>query len=542
MRIMVGVLLGSVLSLGASAQQAHPRDGEIRDGDTVGWWHTTEALSGDSMEGRDVGGAMYQKAAEYVAKRFEAAGLKPAGEGGGYFQSVPMYELAVDASGTSFTVQGPKGQVGLEFLAEITIAPIEGLPPQLEGPLTFRGYCGSDAMNDVAGKFVVCFGTQRKGLPGATERAALAREGRALGVINVDDPYFTIEPPRWPAAYARAVATGVRPEPSKQKAMPVMRLSAEGFKKLLAGSGKDSAAVLKVGGAQQPLASFEIPGKLEISVHMSRREYSSANVLAVLPGSDAKLGAEYVAVSAHLDGYGFGEAVKGDKLYNGTLDDAAYVALLIQMADDMHGGAPPKDGAPAPQGPPGLMLPVPKRSILFCVFTGEEKGLLGSNWYAAHPTVPMAQTVADVNLDQLRPLFPLKILTAEAVNDTTLGATAKQVGGKMGIEIREDHETERGLLRRADQYPFLHAGVPSISFIFGYDPGTEAEKKYREWYDVRYHRPQDDLMQPMDFDAAAKFDLFFYRLVETIADAPVRPSFLAGSTFLKDLKPAGHRQ
>ena len=136
-----------------------------------------------------------------------------------------------------------------------------------------------------------------------------------------------------------------------------------------------------------------------------------------------------------------------------------------------------------------------------------------------------------MNLDQLRPLFPLNILTAEAVSDSTLGATASAVAKPMGIAIRPDMEPERNLLRRADQYPFLASGVPAISFIFGYDPGTDAEKRYREWYQVRYHRPQDDLTQPMDFTAAAKFNVFFYRLVETIGDAPARPAFLPESPF-----------
>jgi Zn-dependent M28 family amino/carboxypeptidase len=179
----------------------------------------------------------------------------------------------------------------------------------------------------------------------------------------------------------------------------------------------------------------------------------------------------------------------------------------------------------------GITLEAPRRSILFAAFTGEEKGLLGSSWFVQHPTVPKEKLVADVNLDQLRPLFPLKIMTAEAVNDTTLGATARDVGSKMGIDIREDKEPERGLLRRADQYPFLKIGVPAISFIFGYDAGTDAERRYREWYQVRYHRPQDDLTQPVDFDAAAKFDVFFYRLIETIANAAAKPEILSDSQF-----------
>ena len=277
---------------------------------------------------------------------------------------------------------------------------------------------------------------------------------------------------------------------------------------------------------------------------MASKDISSPNVLAVLPGTDAMLAGQYVVVAAHLDGYGFGTPVHGDNLYNGTLDDAAYVALLIQMADDLKAGAVGHHGLTAVSYvrggqidagseivDKGITLVPPKRSILFCAFTGEEKGLLGSSWFVKHPTVPVEELAADINLDQLRPLFPLKILTAEAVNDTTLGPLAREVGKGMGIEIREDREPERGLLRRADQYPFLRIHVPAISFIFGYDPGTDAETRYRQWYEVRYHRPQDDVTQPMDFDAAEKFDVFFYRLVETVADTPVRPSILPESQF-----------
>jgi Zn-dependent M28 family amino/carboxypeptidase len=306
--------------------------------------------------------------------------------------------------------------------------------------------------------------------------------------------------------------------------LPSMRLSAEAFGRLLEGSGQSAQAILKLGGAQQPLPSFEILGKLRVKLHLTSREYSSPNVLAVLPGSDPKLADEYVVAAAHLDGYGFGTPVNGDNLYNGALDDAAYVALLIQMADDLHAGSGSVVGK-------RIALGAPKRSILFCAFTGEEKGLLGSSWFVGHPTVPAAQLAADINLDQLRPLFPLNILTAEALTDTTLGETARSVATPMGIELREDHEPERNLLRRADQYPFLRIHVPAISFIFGYDPGTDAERRYREWYEVRYHRPQDDLTQPVNFLAAAKFDAFFYRLVEAVADTPKRPEIFPSSQF-----------
>lgn len=500
-----------------SYAQQHPRDREIHDADTLAWWHTTEALSNDRMEGRDTGSAAYQRAAEYAANRFKAAGLEPAGENGSYFQAVPMHEISVTPEGTSFALVGHDGsETALIFLQQISIAPTEELLPKLEAPLTFRGYCGKEAMTDIAGKVVVCFGTQREGLPSGQARAANARDGGALGLINVDDPYFTIEPPRWPYAYARTVTlrspTAVITPPAP---LAAMRLSAEAFATLLAGTGQDADAILKLGGAKRPLPNFEIPRNIRVRLHVAQRDIASPNILAKLRGTDSRMRDEYVVIAAHLDGYGFGTPVNGDNLYNGTLDDAAYVALLIQMADNIK----------------SHRLRRPKRSILFAAFTGEEKGLLGSHWFADHPTVPAAQLAADVNLDQLRPLFPLNILTAEALADSTLGETARIVAKPLHIEIRADSEPERNLLRRADQYPFLTMHVPAISFIFGYDPNTDAEKRYREWYQIRYHRPQDDLTQPMDFAAAAKFNTFFYRLVETIADAPVRPAIYPTSSF-----------
>jgi hypothetical protein len=517
----VDLLAASSMYLSAQAPQ-HPRDGEIHDPDTLAWWHTTEALSNDSMEGRDTGTAAYQRAAEYVADRFKAAGLKPAGDDGTYFQRVPMHEVDTTVAGTSFVVERKATTLAFAFLQEMTATWTPEALDEGEGPLTFRGFCGRDAMKNIQGKIVVCFGTQRQGMPSGAERAKNAHDGEALGVVNVDDPYFSIEPPRWPYAYARSVTLvkgGAARVANGPRMLPGMRLSANAFSKLLQGTGHDAALILKAGGAKEPLESFDIPGTMKVKLAATEKDIASPNILAVLPGSDPALANTYEVVGAHLDGYGFGTPVKGDSLYNGTLDDAAYVALLIQMADDIQARR--------------LDLAAPKRSILFCAFTGEEKGLLGSNWFVQHPTIPPAKMVADVNLDQLRPLFPLNILTAEALEDTTLGDTARQVGQSMKIALRPDMEPERGLLRRADQYPFLSVlHVPAISFIFGYDTGTDAEKRYREWYQVRYHRPQDDLTQPMDFNAALQFDKFFYRLVEAIANDPIKPAFLPGSQFL----------
>ncbi|QHN03727.1 M28 family peptidase [Granulicella sp. WH15] len=502
------VLALTLLSATALAQSQHPRDHEIPDADTRAWWHTTEDLSSDAMQGRDTGSAAYERAAQYVADRFAQLHLTPAGDNGTWFQRVPLHEIQVAKSGTTFTLlRDGKDTLPLEFLHQISIAASPTLPPTLEAPLVFRGYCSPAEMADTKGKIAVCFGTRRTGMTSARQRQQAALAAGAVALINVDDTAFTLEPPRWPDAYSRSVTFANAP--AAPASIPTMRLAAASFAALISGSQQDAAAILKLGGASQPLPTFEIPARLRVTTATTQRDISSPNILAVLPGSDPVLKNEYVVLSAHLDGYGFGEPVLGDSLYNGTLDDAAYVALLLQFIADQK--------APL------------KRSILLCVFTGEEKGLLGASWFTHHLTLPKESLIADINLDQLRPLFPLHILTASAVDDTTLGATARAVAAPMHIEIRPDREPERGLLTRSDNWHFLQIGVPAISFIFGFDPNTDAERRYREWYNYGYHRPQDDLKQPMDFAAARTFNTFFYNLARTVANAAERPTWSPAS-------------
>ena len=501
------VLAGLPLDcLGAGgAQAAPPRSAAIKDPDTRAWWQIAEALSSDAMEGRDIGSAGYDRAAEVVVQRFKAAGLKPAGDDGGWFQVFKVHEVKVDKADAAFQLRPFAGGAGppLRFLHDITIRPSDTLPPEIEGALTFRGYCAPSSLKGVERKVVVCFNSKRAGLPSAGQRILAVENAGATGLIQVDDPYFTIEPPRWPAAYARSVTIAGTAEPP-QAGLPVMAMSGEAFKAMIAGAGQDPEEILKLGGAKQPLPSFDIPSSLAARFKTTRRDYTAKNVVGVLPGRDPKLAAEHLVLSAHLDGYGFGEPVDGDGLYNGTLDDAAYVGTLIRFAD-RHRGKPLR------------------RSVVFAAFTGEEKGLLGAHWFVDHHTAPI---VADINLDQLRPLFPLEILTELAVDDTTLGLSARQVAASMGIRIQSDPEPERGLLQRADHWPFMQDGIPATGFIFGYVPGTEAERRYREWYQVRYHRPQDDLTQPMDFQAAGAFNRFFYKLAETVADADAKPGWI----------------
>ncbi len=500
---LVGLIAGE-------AQAAPRRSSGIKDPDTKAWWQIAETLSSDAMEGRDIGSPGHHRAALVVAARFKAAGLKAAGDNGTYLQTFAVHESRVEKVGTSFQVaRADAAPLNLEFLHQITVRATDDLPVALDAPLTFRGYCGAKELADIKGKVVVCFNTRRTDLPSAAQRIQAAHAADAAGLLQVDDPYFTIEPSRWPDAYARTVAIAGSTAPAAAR-LPVMRLSADAFKAMLAGSGQDAENILRVGGAKQPLTAFDIPGRLQAKFHVTTRDFKAENVVAVLPGRDPVLKSQYLALSAHLDSYGYGEPVNGDGLYNGTLDDAAYVGTLIRFADK-HKGHPLR------------------RSVVLAAFTGEEKGLLGAHWFVDHPTVPKASIVADINLDQLRPLFPLDIMTELAVDDTTLGTSAREVAASMAIQIQPDPEPERGLLQRADHWPFMQAGIPGTGFIFGYVPGTEAEKRYREWYQVRYHRPQDDLTQPMDFDAAGKFNRFFYKLAESVADAEAEPSWTAGS-------------
>lgn len=491
------------------------------DPDTRAWWATTAALSNDAMEGRDTGSAGYERAAKLVAERFAAAGLKPAGENGGWFQQVPMEEIAVEAR-NSWVLPGPlppkptdipapggaTPPPPLIFLHHYTVSPAPGMATKLYARIAFRGYCAADALGDVRGKAVICWETHRPGLPNDAARMAAVKAAGAAALITVADPGFTVEPPRWPYAYARTV--WIAGSPPREESMVRMTLNADALDTMIRGSGQNAPRLIADGSAGRPLPSFDAPRMLSAHFALSRRSYSSPNVLAMLPGTDRAKADQIVALTAHLDGYGYGEPVNGDRLYNGTLDDAAYVALMIRLAERRHGH--------------GFARP-----LLFAAVTGEEKGLLGSHYFVAHPTVPLDRIAADINLDQLRPIFPLKLLTVHGLDDSTLGDAARATAASLGIQVQNDPEPERNLLRRSDHWNFMQAGIPALNFVFGFKPGTESERIYRHWYQTGYHRPQDDLQQPMDWQAVTDFNRFFYDLVARVADAPAKPAWKPGS-------------
>ena len=472
------------------------------DPDTRAWWAITTALSNNVMAGRDTGSAEYERAARVVAQKFGAAGLKPGGENGSFFQRVPMEQLSVERA--AVTVD----EHPLHFLHDITVVPYPGMRARLDAPLAYRGYCAAASLGDVQGKVVICHGTHRAEQPSESARVAAVLAAGAVAIVTVADPGFAVEPPRWPFAYARTVwLRGAEPDTTK---IARYTLNADALGLLVAGSGHDAAGLIAAGIAGTPLPSFDPPGRFRADLKLAERAISAPNVLAILSGSDPELARQTIVVSAHLDGYGRGEPVAGDAIYNGTLDDAAYVALLIRLAERQHGT--------------GF-----RRPMLFAAFTGEEKGLLGARWFVAHPTLPREAIAADINLDQLRPIFPLKLLTVHALADTTLGDDARTVAANLHIDVQPDPEPERNLLRRADQWPFLQVGIPATAFVFGYRPGTDSERIYRRWYRTGYHKPQDDLAQPIDWQAATDFNRFFYALAVRVADQSAAPAWRADS-------------
>jgi Zn-dependent M28 family amino/carboxypeptidase len=184
-------------------------------------------------------------------------------------------------------------------------------------------------------------------------------------------------------------------------------------------------------------------------------------------------------MTAHIDHVGVGAPINGDRIYHDAMDDASGVASLLDLADRLRATAAHT-----------------KRSLLFVAVTGEEKGLLGSRYFAAHPTVPAGEIVADINCDMFLPLFPLRILTVYGLDESTLGEDARAIGAKMRIRIQPDPEPARNVFIRSDQYSFVLHGVPSLMLDFGFENGSPEAEIHKRWLTDRYHAPSDDLNQP----------------------------------------------
>jgi Zn-dependent M28 family amino/carboxypeptidase len=208
------------------------------------------------------------------------------------------------------------------------------------------------------------------------------------------------------------------------------------------------------------------------------------------------------------------EQIHSDRIYNGAMDNASGVASLLDIAEslrDSHARL--------------------RRSLLFLVVTGEEKGLLGSKYFAAHPTVEPARIAADLNIDMFLPLFPLRILTVYGLNESTLGDEVRAAAQVRGVRIQDDLEPERNIFIRSDQYSLIRLGIPALAFKVGYEKGSAEEKIAKDWLHERYHAPSDDTRQPVNLEAAGQFDGLILTLAAATANNPERPHWKAGSFF-----------
>ena len=279
---------------------------------------------------------------------------------------------------------------------------------------------------------------------------------------------------------------------------------------MLAGSGQDADSLIAAGSAGRPLPTFDLRDSLRATFTTARRTLRSPNVVGILPGTDPTKADEAIVLTAHLDGYGYGAAVDGDSLYNGTLDDAAYVALIVRLMER-------RDGR-------GF-----RRPVIVAIVTGEEKGLLGSRWFLSHLPVPKERIAANINLDQLRPLFPFELLTVHALDDTSLGDDARAWPSRSASPCSATPSRSAG---SAALRPLAvpAGGDPGDELRVRLPPGTESERIYRQWYREGYHTPKDDLRQRIDWKAAADFNRFYYALVERVAGQDAAPAWKPGST------------
>jgi hypothetical protein len=506
------------------------------DWDALGkrWWSHVQFLADDQVEGRGTGTVGFEKAADYMAEQFRAAGLQPAGVNG-YRQPVEFDVVSIDETRSSLDLVRAGQPQSVKLGDDAILGVSSYAAANVEANAVFVGYgltipeqhYDDLAGLDVKGKIVVYLSGGPANLPGPIKahyqsgeerRRALGKAG-VIGTIGIPNPKSAEVP------WSRIAASRFQPrmelrEPGANTAPPLqisISFNPASAELLFAGSGHTFREILTALNADQALPHFPLAVKIHARVGMVRSAAKSENVIGVFPGSDPLLKKEYVVVSAHLDHLGIGESVNGDRIYNGAMDDASGDASLIEIAGAL------KDSAVQP-----------KRSILFLSVTAEEKGELGSQYFAAHPTVS-GPLVADINMDMYLPLFPLKYLEVQGLGESTLGDDIRAVAEPAGVQVQADKEPEHNRFIRSDQYSFIKKGIPALAFKFGYIPGTPEEKIFKTWYAERYHGPADDLGQPVDTAAAAQFNAIVERLLVRVANAAKRPEWNSDSFFRRFL-------
>ena len=497
--------------------------------DGKSWWAHVSVLADDKMEGRGTGTPGLQRAADYIVRQLKNDGLKPAGTRG-FYQPISFRVRQLDESHSSVSLVNEGKIENLVLGEDAILSKSVDLAPHAEAPLVFAGYGlripevhYDDFSNlDARGKIVVFFSSAPADVPSAlaahyqsaAERARLMRKVGAIGWVSIPNP-AAMDIPWSRIASSRSIPAMQIDDPALDETKDielVVTWNPARAEALFSGSGHTFSEIAELGKERRPLPHCALKKSLKVKATLIHSKIESSNVAAFYPGSDAGLKKDYVVLSAHMDHLGIGAPINGDAIYNGAMDNASGAALLLDIAHSLK----------------GVKL---KRSVLFLFVTAEEKGLLGSRYFATYPTVPAQAIVADINTDMFLPIIPMRSVIVYGLNESTLGDSVKEIAAQEGIAVLDDPEPARHLFIRSDQYSFIKRGVPALAMKVGFEKGSPEDARLQEWLHSRYHAPSDDLSQPVDLATAGKFEEIVKALTVNIADTDQRPQWKADSFF-----------
>ena len=502
-------------------------------------------LASDAMKGREAGSPEYDIAAQYVAAQFYAAGLRPAGEAGGYLQQVPLVTYKAAGEGSMvWTGQGGNGQkngdkagkpaplaFGKDYVPAANPARAE---TAVSAPVVFVGdgivapQYGHDSYKgvDARGRIVAYFrgaparfaGEERAFFGSPATKLAIAAKHGAIGAIELAAPTTTPEAmTRMATGYDRGRMQWANADGTAGTDTPgtplLGTLGPAGAAQLFAGAPVTWAAVTAEAAKPAPTyRSVALPGTLTVATRTAFTPARSSNVVGIVPGADPAVGKEVVVLSAHLDHIGVNASGDGDRINNGALDNAIGIASLIEEAKRFTASGKP-----------------PRRTVMFLAVTAEEKGLVGADYFAHHPTVPRANIVADVNLDMPMLLYRFEDMIVFGADRSTLGPIVARAAAAAGTTMSPDANPEQGFFVRSDHFRFVQQGIPSV-FLW---PGQKGAGKaaVEGFLSTCYHRPCDDLSLPIMWDQGVRFVDVNYRIAREIADGAQRPVWNKGDYF-----------
>jgi Zn-dependent M28 family amino/carboxypeptidase len=490
-----------------------------------------EFLASDLLEGRDTGSRGYEIGASYVASQFRAIGLQPGGANGGWFQQVP-FRRAVHAEAPRASLVMGDRTIALaparDFAARSSITQ---QVRNLDLPLVFVGHGISDAKLgideyaglDVRGKIAVVLEGAPPGLPSEVSAHLDSSKGitaAAKGAAGVIEIAQTGQRPGFSriAYYDRPVVDWVDPSGKTRSQSAsvglVASISPQVASRLFSAAGKDFSAITAASKKPGAIHGFDLRARLKFSDRMEWNDFSSPEVIGLLPGADPALKDQYVVLMGHLDHLGVKANAKPgeDPIYNGALDNAAGVATMLEAAREFVASGKP-----------------PRRSVLFIANTGEEKGLRGADYFAAHPTVPASSIVGLVDLDMPLLLYPFTDVIAFGADHSTVARAVADAARSMGVAVSADPMPEETIFVRSDHYRFVTRGVPAILLMTGYANG--GEPRWKDFLSKTYHKVNDDLTQKILWDQGARYAELNYRISRTLADADQRPMWYEGDYF-----------